>query len=161
MFLKNLFILFLLNLSIGCALPTIEGNVDSKKIEGKFSMFSEDTYLSGKISISNQNEISQIKINLKNYPKTFLITEIRKKDLKKYKHNFNESYEQTTVKNLIEELSIFEFSKWLKEKCNLSECESFKTKNILISKKEFYEDNKLKKIIGNYKSFKLAVIFKS
>ena len=46
-------------------------------------MFSENTYISGKISIFNQKEISQIKINLDRYPKTFLVTEVREGNQKK------------------------------------------------------------------------------
>ena len=46
-------------------------------------MFSENNYISGKISIFNQKEISQIKINLDRYPKTFLVTEFREGNQKK------------------------------------------------------------------------------
>jgi len=143
-----------------CATTSIKNNTDSQKIEGKFSMFSEDTYISGKISLTNQKDISQIKINLKSYPKTFLITEVREGNQKKYKNNFNESYEENIVKNLIEEMSIYTFSNWLMETCILSECNIFETQNILVTKKELYESKKIKKIVGSFKDFKFAIVFK-
>ena len=158
--LKKILIFCLLSFIVSCSSNSIKNNADSQKIEGKFSMFSEDTYISGKISITNQEDISQIKINLKKFPKTFLITEIREGDQKKYKSNFNESYEENIVKNLIEEISIQAFSSWLMEACILSECNKFKAHNILITKKELYESKKIKKVIGTYKNFKFAIVFR-
>ena len=157
---KKILIFCLLSFIASCTTTSIKKNMDSQKIEGKFSMFSEDTYISGKISLTNQEDISQIKINIKSYPKTFFITEIREGDQKKYKNNFNESYEENIVKNLIEEISIYTFSNWLKETCILSECNKFETQNILVTKKELYESNKIKKVIGSFKDFKFAIIFK-
>ena len=124
-------------------------------------MFSENTYISGKISIFNQKEISQIKINLDRYPKTFLVTEVRDGNQKKINSNFNESYEENTVKNLIEEITISRFSKWLSELCNLNECKEYATQNVTITKEEIYANKKIKKIVGSYNNFKFAVIFKS
>ena len=121
-------------------------------------MFSENTYISGKISIFNQKEISQIKMNLDRYPKTFLVTEVREGNQKKINSNFNESYEENTVKNLIEEITISRFSKWLSELCNLNECKEYATQNVTISKEEVYANKKIKKIVGSYKNFKFAVI---
>lgn len=161
MFFKKFYLFFLFSFFIGCSSLQPATNTNLDKIEGKFSMFSNKTYISGKVSFSNQKQISQIKISLNNYPKTFFITELREGDQKKYKSNFNESYETNIVKNLIEELSILKFTNWLKEVCNLSECTKFKTKNILISKEEFYAEKKIKKIIGSYKDFKFAIVFKS
>ena len=160
MSLKKIFILCLLSFIASCTTTSIKNNTDSQKIEGKFSMFSEDTYISGKISLTNQEDISQIKINIKSYPKTFFITEIREGDQKKYKNNFNESYEENIVKNLIEEMSIYTFSNWLKETCILSECSKFETQNILVTKKELHESKKIKKVIGSFKDFKFAIVFK-
>ena len=160
MSLKKIFILCLLSFIASCTTTSIKNNMDSQKIEGKFSMFSEDTYISGKISLTNQEDISQIKINIKSYPKTFFITEIREGDQKKYKNNFNESYEENIVKNLIEEMSIYTFSNWLKETCILSECSKFETQNILVTKKELHESKKIKKVIGSFKDFKFAIVFK-
>ena len=157
---KKILIFCLLSFIASCTTTSIKKNMDSQKIEGKFSMFSEDTYISGKISLTNQEDISQIKINLKSYPKTFFITEVREGNQKKYKNNFNESYEENIVKNLIEEISIYTFSNWLKETCILSECNKFETQNILVTKKELYESNKIKKVIGSFKDFKFAIIFK-
>ena len=119
MYFKKPFLLFLFILFISCSTTNLENGSNSKKIIGKFSMFSENTYISGKISIFNQKEISQIKINLDRYPKTFLVTEVREGNQKKINSNFNESYEENTVKNLIEEITISRFSKWLSELCNL------------------------------------------
>ena len=124
-------------------------------------MFSENAYISGKISILNQKEISQIKINLDRYPKTFLVTEVREGNQKKIDSNFNESYEENIVKNLIEEITISRFSRWLSELCNPNECKEYATQNVMISKEEIHEDKKIKKIVGSYKNFKFAVIFKS
>ena len=124
-------------------------------------MFSENTYISGKISIFNQKEISQIKINLDRYPKTFLVTEVREGNQKKINSNFNESYEENTVKNLIEEITISRFSKWLSELCNLNECKEYATQNVMITKEEIHANKKIKKIVGTYKNFKFAVIFES
>jgi hypothetical protein len=124
-------------------------------------MFSENTYISGKISIFNQKEISQIKINLDRYPKTFLVTEVREGNQKKINSNFNESYEENTVKNLIEEITISRFSKWLNELCNLNECKEYATQNVMITKEEIHANKKIKKIVGSYKNFKFAVIFES
>ena len=124
-------------------------------------MFSENTYISWKISIFNQKEISQIKINLDRYPKTFLVTEVREGNQKKINSNFNESYEENTVKNLIEEITISRFSKWLSELCNLNECKEYATQNVTITKEEIYANKKIKKIVGSYNNFKFAVIFKS
>jgi len=124
-------------------------------------MFSENTYISGKISIFNQKEISQIKINLDRYPKTFLITEVREGNQKKINSNFNESYEENIVKNLIEEITISRFSKWLSELCNLNECKEYATQNVMITKEEIHANKKIKKIVGSYKNFKFAVIFES
>ena len=160
MFFKKILLFSLLSFIVSCATTSIINNTDSQKIEGKFSMFSEDTYISGKISLTNQKDISQIKINLKRYPKTFLITEVREGDKNKYKNNFNESYEENIVKNLIEEISIHAFSNWLMETCILSECSKFETKNILVAKKELYESKKIKKVVGSYKDFKFAIVFK-
>ena len=160
MFFKKILLFCLLSFIVSCATTSIINNTDSQKIEGKFSMFSEDTFISGKISLTNQKDISQIKINLKRYPKTFLITEVREADQKKYKNNFNESYEENIVKNLIEEISIYTFSNWLMEICILSECNKFETQNILVSKKELYESKKIKKVVGSYKDFKFAIVFK-
>ena len=157
---KKILLFSLLSFIASCTTTSIKNNTDSQKIEGKFSMFSEDTYISGKISLTNQKDISQIKINLKRYPKTFLITEIREGDQKKYKNNFNESYEENIVKNLIEEISIYTFSNWLMETCILSECNKFETQNILVTKKELYESKKIKKVVGSYKDFKFAIVFK-
>ena len=122
-------------------------------------MFSENTYISGKISIFNQKEISQIKINLDRYPKTFLVTEVREGNQKKINSNFNESYEENIVKNLIEEITISRFSKWLSELCNLNECKEYATQNVMITKEEIHANKKIKKIIGSYKNFKFAIIF--
>ena len=155
-FLLSLFILF-----ISCSTTNLENGSNSKKIIGKFSMFSENTYISGKISIFNQKEISQIKINLDRYPKTFLVTEVREGNQKKINSNFNESYEENTVKNLIVEFTISRFSKWLSELCNLNECKEYATQNVIITKKEIHSNKKIKKIVGSYKNFKFAVIFKS
>ena len=160
MSLKKILLFCLLCFVVSCTTTSIKNNTDSQKIEGKFSMFSEDTYISGKISLTNQKDISQIKINLKRYPKTFLITEVRGGDQKKYKNNFNESYEENIVKNLIEEISIYTFSNWLTETCILSECNKFETLNISVTKKELYESRKIKKVVGTYKDFKFAVVFK-
>ena len=160
MSLKKIFILCLLSFIASCTTTSIKNNTESQKIEGKFSMFSEDTYISGKISLTNQEDISQIKINIKSYPKTFFITEIREGDQKKYKNNFNESYEENIVKNLIEEMSIYTFSNWLKETCILSECSKFETQNILVTKKELHKSKKIKKVIGSFKDFKFAIVFK-
>jgi len=157
---KKILLFCLLSFIASCTTTSIKINTDSQKIEGKFSMFSEDTYISGKISLTNQKDISQIKINLKRYPKTFLITEIREGDQKKYKNNFNESYEENIVKNLIEEISIYTFSNWLMETCILLECNKFETQNILVTKKELYESKKIKKVVGSYKDFKFAIVFK-
>ena len=159
MSLKKILLFCLLSFIASCTTTSIKNNTDSQKIEGKFSMFSEDTYISGKISLTNQKDISQIKINLKRYPKTFLITEVRDEDKKIYKNNFNESYEENIVKNLIEEISIHTFINWLMETCILSECSKFETKNILVAKKELYESKKIKKVVGSYKDFKFAVVF--
>ena len=84
---KKILLFCLLSFIASCTTTSIKNNTDSQKIEGKFSMFSEDTYISGKISLTNQKDISQIKINLKRYPKTFLITEVREKDQKKSRAN--------------------------------------------------------------------------
>ena len=157
---KKILIFCLLSFIASCTTTSIKKNMDSQKIEGKFSMFSEDTYISGKISLTNQEDISQIKINLKSYPKTFFITEVREGNQKKYKNNFNESYEENIVKNLIEEMSIYTFSNWLKETCILSECSKFETQNILVTKKELHESKKIKKVIGSFKDFKFAIVFK-
>ena len=81
--------------------------------------------------------------------------------LKKINSNFNESYEENTVKNLIEEITISRFSKWLSELCNLSECKEYATQNVIITKEEIHTNKKIKKIVGSYKNFKFAVIFKS
>ena len=158
--LKKILIFCLLSFIASCSTNSIKNNADSQKIEGKFSMFSEDTYISGKISITNQENISQIKINLNRFPKTFLITEVREGDQKKYKNNFNESYEENIVKNLIEEISIHTFSNWLMEACILSECSKFEEQNVLIAKKELHESKKIKKVVGTYKDFKFAIVFK-
>ena len=83
MYFKKPFLLFLFILFISCSTTNLENGSNSKKIIGKFSMFSENTYISGKISIFNQKEISQIKINLDRYPKTFLVTEVREGNQKK------------------------------------------------------------------------------
>lgn len=155
-FLLSLFIFF-----ISCSTTYIEDEANSNKMVGKFSMFSENDYISGKISIFNQKEISQIKINLDRYPKTFLVTEVREGNQKKIDSNFNESYEENIVKNLIEEITISRFSKWLSELCNLNECKKYATQNVMISKEEIHTDKKIKKIVGSYKNFKFAVIFKS
>ena len=157
---KKILIFCLLSFIASCTTTSIKKNTDSQKIEGKFSMFSEDTYISGKISLTNQEDISQIKINLKSYPKTFFITEIREGNQKKYKNNFNESYEENIVKNLIEEMSIYTFSNWLKETCIMSECSKFETQNILVTKKELHESKKIKIVIGSFKDFKFAIVFK-
>ena len=154
--LLSLFVLF-----VSCSITNVESSSNSKKIIGKFSMFSENTYISGKISIFNQKEISQIKINLDRYPKTFLVTEVREGNRKKIDSNFNESFEENTVKNLIEEITISRFSKWLSELCNLNECKEYATQNVTITKEEIYGNKKIKKIVGSYKNFKFAVIFKS
>ena len=161
MYFKKPFLLFLFILFISCSTANLENGSNSKKIIGKFSMFSENTYISGKISIFNQKEISQIKINLDRYPKTFLVTEVREGNQKKINSNFNESYEENTVKNLIEEITISRFSKWLSELCNLNECKEYATQNVTITKEEIYANKKIKKIVGLYKNFKFAVIFKS
>ena len=161
MYFKKPFLLFLFILFISCSTTNLENGSYSKKIIGKFSMFSENTYISGKISIFNQKEISQIKINLDRYPKTFLVTEVREGNQKKINSNFNESYEENTVKNLIEEITISRFSKWLSELCNLNECKEYATQNVIITKEEIYANKKIKKIVGSYKNFKFAVIFES
>ena len=161
MYFKKPFLLSLFILFISCSITDLENDSNSKKIIGKFSMFSENTYISGKISIFNQKEISQIKINLDRYPKTFLVTEVREGNQKKIDSNFNESYEENIVKNLIEEITISRFSRWLSELCNLNECKEYVTQNVMISKEEIHEDKKIKKIVGSYKNFKFAVIFKS
>ena len=161
MYFKKPFLLSLFILFISCSTTNVENGSNSKKIIGKFSMFSENTYISGKISIFNQKEISQIKINLDRYPKTFLVTEVREGNQKKINSNFNESYEENTVKNLIEEITISRFSKWLSELCNLKECKEYATQNVIITKKEIHANKKIKKIVGTYKNFKFAVIFKS
>ena len=152
-FLLSLFILF-----ISCSTTNLENGSYSKKIIGKFSMFSENTYISGKISIFNQKEISQIKINLDRYPKTFLVTEVREGNQKKINSNFNESYEENTVKNLIEEITISRFSKWLSELCNLNECKEYATQNVTITKEEIYANKKIKKIVGSYNNLSLIHI---
>ena len=161
MYFKKPFLLFLFILFISCSTTNLENGSYSKKIIGKFSMFSENTYISGKISIFNQKEISQIKINLDRYPKTFLVTEVREGNQKKINSNFNESYEENTVKNLIEEITISRFSKWLSELCNLNECKEYATQNVIITKEEIHANKKIKKIVGSYKNFKFAVIFES
>ena len=161
MYFKKPFLLFLFILFISCSTANLENGSNSKKIIGKFSMFSENTYISGKISIFNQKEISQIKINLDRYPKTFLVTEVREGNQKKINSNFNESYEENTVKNLIEEITISRFSKWLSELCNLNECKEYATQNVTITKEEIYANKKIKKIVGLYQNFQFAVIFKS
>ena len=161
MYFKSPFLLSLFILIVSCSTTNVESSFNSKKIIGKFSMFSENTYISGKISILNQKEISQIKINLDRYPKTFLVTEVREGNQKKIDSNFNESYEENIVKNLIEEITISRFSRWLSELCNLNECKEYATQNVMISKEEIHEDKKIKKIVGSYKNFKFAVIFKS
>ena len=161
MYFKKPFLLYLFIIFISCSTTNLESGSNSKKIIGKFSMFSENTYISGKISIFNQKEISQIKINLDRYPKTFLVTEVREGNQKKINSNFNESYEENTVKNLIEEITISRFSKWLSELCNLNECKKYATQNVTITKEEIYANKKIKKIVGSYKNFKFAVIFKS
>ena len=155
-FLLSLFIFF-----ISCSTTYIEDEANSNKMMGKFSMFSENNYISGKISIFNQKEISQIKINLDRYPKTFLVTEFMEGNQKKIDSNFNESYEESTVKSLIEEITIYRFSEWLSELCDLNECKEYTTQNVVISKEEIHLNKKIKKIIGSYKNFKFAVVFKS
>ena len=159
MYFKKPFLLSLFILFISCSTTNLENSSNSKKIIGKFSMFSENTYISGKISIFNQKEISQMKINLDRYPKTFLVTEVREGNQKKINSNFNESYEENTVKNLIEEITISRFSKWLSELCNLNECKEYATQNVIITKEEIHANKKIKKIVGSYKNFKFAVIF--
>ena len=161
MYFKRPFLLSLFILIVSCSTTNMESSFNSNKIIGKFSMFSENAYISGKISILNQKEISQIKINLDRYPKTFLVTEVREGNQKKIDSNFNESYEENIVKNLIEEITISRFSRWLSELCNLNECKEYATQNVMISKEEIHEDKKIKKIVGSYKNFKFAVIFKS
>ena len=161
MYFKRPFLLSLFILIVSCSTTNMESSFNSNKIIGKFSMFSENAYISGKISILNQKEISQIKINLDRYPKTFLVTEVREGNQKKIDSNFNESYEENIVKNLIEEITISRFSRWLSELCNLNECKEYVTQNVMISKEEIHEDKKIKKIVGSYKNFKFAVIFKS
>ena len=104
---KKSFLLSLL-FFISCSTTYIEDEANSNKMIGKFSMFSENNCISGKISIFNQKEISQIKINLDRYPKTFLVTEFREGNQKKIDSNFNEwSNEQETYENY-EVLSINE-----------------------------------------------------
>ncbi len=161
MYFKRPFLLSLFILIVSCSTTNMESSFNSNKIIGKFSMFSENAYISGKISILNQKEISQIKINLDRYPKTFLVTEVREGNQKKIDSNFNESYEENIVKNFIEEITISRFSRWLSELCNLNECKEYVTQNVMISKEEIHEDKKIKKIVGSYKNFKFAVIFKS
>ena len=46
------------------------------------------------------------------------------------------------------------------EICILSECNKFETQKILVSKKELYESKKIKKVVGSYKDFKFAIVFK-
>ena len=157
---KKSFLLSLL-FFISCSTTYIEDEANSNKMIGKFSMFSENNYISGKISIFNQKEISQIKINLDRYPKTFLVTEFREGNQKKIDSNFNESYEESTVKSLIEEITIYRFSEWLSELCDLNECKEYTTQNVVITKEEIHLNKKIKKIIGSYKNFKFAVVFKS
>ena len=157
---KKSFLLSLL-FFISCSTTYIEDEANSNKMIGKFSMFSENNYISGKISIFNQKEISQIKINLDRYPKTFLVTEFREGNQKKIDSNFNESYEESTVKSLIEEITIYRFSEWLNELCDLNECKEYTTQNVVITKEEIHLNKKIKKIIGSYKNFKFAVVFKS
>ena len=157
---KKSFLLSLL-FFISCSTTYIEDEANSNKMLGKFSMFSENNYISGKISIFNQKEISQIKINLDRYPKTFLVTEFREGNQKKIDSNFNESYEESTVKSLIEEITIYRFSEWLNELCDLNECKEYTTQNVVITKEEIHLNKKIKKIIGSYKNFKFAVVFKS
>ena len=157
---KKSFLLSLL-FFISCSTTYIEDEANSNKMLGKFSMFSENNYISGKISIFNQKEISQIKINLDRYPKTFLVTEFREGNQKKIDSNFNESYEESTVKSLIEEITIYRFSEWLSELCDLNECKEYTTQNVVITKEEIHLNKKIKKIIGSYKNFKFAVVFKS
>ena len=157
---KKSFLLSLL-FFISCSTTYIEDEANSNKMMGKFSMFSENNYISGNISIFNQKEISQIKINLDRYPKTFLVTEFREGNQKKIDSNFNESYEESTVKSLIEEITIYRFSEWLSELCDLNECKEYTTQNVVITKEEIHLNKKIKKIIGSYKNFKFAVVFKS
>ena len=109
----------------------------------------------------NQKEISQIKINLDRYPKTFLVTEFREGNQKKIDSNFNESYEESTVNSWIEEITIYRFSEWLGDLCNLDECKEYITQNVVITKEEIHLNKKIKKIVGSYKNFKFAVVFKS
>ena len=161
MYFKKPFLLSLFILFISCSTTNIEDKANSNKMMGKFSMFSENNYISGKISIFNQKEISQIKINLDRYPKTFLVTEFMEGNQKKIDSNFNESYEESTVKSLIEEITIYRFSEWLSELCDLNECKEYTTQNVVISKEEIHLNKKIKKIIGSYKNFKFAVVFKS
>ena len=161
MYFKKPFLLSLFILFISCSTTNIEDKANSNKMTGKFSMFSENNYISGKISIFNQKEISQIKINLDRYPKTFLVTEFREGNQKRIDSNFNESYEESTVKSLIEEITIYRFSEWLGELCNLDECKEYITQNVVITKEEIHLNKKIKKIIGSYKNFKFAVVFKS
>ena len=54
MYFKKPFLLSLFILFISCSTTNIEDKANSNKMTGKFSMFSENNYISGKISIFNQ-----------------------------------------------------------------------------------------------------------
>ena len=159
MIFKNLILYAAIFIFCGCTSLSLNNDFQ-ESIEGKFSFFSTGEYISGNITLSKKNNISQIKLTISGVPRSFLITESLKKNSYSYKYNFNEFSSFEPVKYLIEDISISQFLSWLLEACNEKECRDFEKKDVSIFKESFYGNKQIKKIIGEYKQFQFAMIFK-
>jgi hypothetical protein len=159
MIFKNLILYTAIFVFYGCTSLPLNDDIQ-ERIEGKFSFFSTGEYISGNIMLSKKDNISQIKLTISGVPRSFLITESLRKDSYSYKYNFNEFSSFEPVKYLIEDISISQFLSWLLETCKEKECRYFEKKDISIIKESFYGNKRIKKIIGKYKQFQFAMIFK-
>ena len=146
MIFKNLVLYTVIIVFYGCTSLPLKDNTN-ERIEGKFSFFSSDEYISGNIMLSKKDKISQIKLTLSGVPRSFLITEYFKEDSYSYKYNFNESSSFQPVKFLIEDISISQFLNWLLEACTQKKCRDFEEKDVSINKESLISDFKHLKII--------------
>jgi hypothetical protein len=161
MIFKNLFLIFLLSIISSCSSIPLNSTDNQKRILGKFSFFSSTDYLSGKLMLSKDENISQLKLSISGVPRSFLITEYKNADSFNYKYNFNESLDVSPVKSLIENISISKLMFWLLIKCDLEDCKPFLKGNISIKKKEFFKNGKIKKVVGKSDKYQFALILKS
>ena len=161
MIFKNLFLIFLLSIIYSCSSVPLNSSDNQERILGKFSFFSSTDYVSGKIMLTKDENISQLKLSISGVPRSFLITESKNADSFIYKYNFSESLDTSPVKSLIENISISKLMFWLLLECDLEQCKPFLKKNISIQKKALFKNGKIKKVVGKSDKYQFALIFQS